>query len=131
MKNETLTTAINNNRNCVVVVVWTYLVQPHPRDEGLFLLADASNQTGIEGGRDEGGHVLGAGSSLEHFQVEGVVVAGLHRQQLSLLQAGGVLRGVVHHWKIIGWERLDGGGQDNWEDVTFRPFLVIPKSHFA
>lgn len=90
------------------MLLWTYLVQPHPRDEGLFLLADASNQTGIEGGRDEGGHVLGAGSSLEHFQVEGVVVAGLHRQQLSLLQAGGVLRGVVHHWKIIGREILDG-----------------------
>lgn len=77
----------------------THLVQPHPRDEGLLLLTDASDKAGVKGRGDQRGHVLGARSALEHFHVEGVVVSGLHRQQLTLLQTGGVFRGVVHHCK--------------------------------
>lgn len=63
------------------------------------LLTNASNEPSIEGRRDHVGGVFGAGAALEHFHVEGILVASLHGQQFPLLNTGRMLHGVVHHWK--------------------------------
>lgn len=79
------------------------LMQPHPLDVGLILLTDTSNQTGLESRWNHVGAFLGAGAALEHAHIERVVIAGLPGQQFALLQAGGVLDRVVHHFAETHW----------------------------
>ena len=72
------------------------LMQPHPVNTSGLLLADAPHKTSLKSRGNLVGLIFGAGTPLDYFEVERVLVTGYFCQKLALFQPSGVLKGVTH-----------------------------------
>ena len=82
-------------------------VVPEPLDVGVFLVANASHHSVAVHCINEVRVLLCALSSAAGFQKEGVVISGFLGHQLKLLNASGVLDGIVQCVVFLydGWDR--------------------------